>query len=117
MDFENSFPVDVGDRHVPLDRETLSQFGGVTGLGWTTSVLGYASSVIGTGSGSVTRLTTGPQSFLYAGACCFWRRSASTRSPAVWTSDRRSLGRTCQEACPGCRLPASRDLSRHGATG
>ena len=71
MDFETPFPVDVGDRRVTLDRETLYQLGGVTGLGWTTSVLGYASTVVGLGSGYVTRFVTDPQSFLYAGGVLF----------------------------------------------
>lgn len=65
------FPLDVGDRGVPFDRETLYRLGGLTGLGWTTSVLGYASTVIGIGSGYVTRLVTDPQSFLYAGGVLF----------------------------------------------
>lgn len=54
-----------------FDGETLHQLGGVTGIGWTASVLGYASSVIGLGSGYLTRLVSDPQSFLYAGGVLF----------------------------------------------
>ena len=54
-----------------LDGDTLHQLGGVTGIGWTASVLGYASAVVGYGSGYLARLTTDPQSFLYAGGVLF----------------------------------------------
>lgn len=71
MDSETTFPLDMDGRSVSLDQETLYKLGGVTGLGWTTSVLGYASTVIGIGTGYVTRLVTDPQSFLYAGGVLF----------------------------------------------
>ena len=54
-----------------LDSELLHQLGGVTGIGWTASVLGYATTVIGYGSGYVTRVVSDPQSFLYAGGVLF----------------------------------------------
>jgi hypothetical protein len=54
-----------------LDSETLHRLGGVTGIGWTTSVLGYASTFVGYGSGYLSKLTTDPQSFLYAGGVLF----------------------------------------------
>lgn len=54
-----------------LDSETLHQLGGVTGFGWTASLLGYLGTVLGIGSGYLTRLATDPHSFLYAGAILF----------------------------------------------
>ncbi|WP_435176439.1 hypothetical protein [Halorussus sp. AFM4] len=54
-----------------LDGDILHQLGGVTGIGWTASVLGYATTVVGYGSGYVTRLVSDPQSFLYAGGVLF----------------------------------------------
>jgi hypothetical protein len=71
MGFGSPFPLNVSKKSGRLDRETLYRLGGVTGLGWTTSVLGYASTVIGIGSGYVSRLVTDPQSFLYAGGVLF----------------------------------------------
>ncbi|MFC4551530.1 MULTISPECIES: hypothetical protein [Halorussus] len=54
-----------------FDRGMLHQLGGVTGLGWTTSMLGYASAVLGVGGGYLARFSTDPQSFLYAGGVLF----------------------------------------------
>lgn len=54
-----------------FDDDTLHRLGGVTGIGWTASVLGYASTVVGYGSGYLTRLVNDPQSFLYAGGILF----------------------------------------------
>lgn len=54
-----------------VDAETLHRLGGVTGLGWTASVLGYASTVVGYGSEYLLRLISDPQSFLYAGGVLF----------------------------------------------
>ena len=51
-------------------RELLHQLGGVTGFGWTTSIIGYLSAVLGYG-GYVSRFVTDPQSFLYAGVILF----------------------------------------------
>ena len=65
------FPLDVSNRSVSLDRETLYQLAGVTGLGWTTSVISYASTVASTDNGYVARLVADPQSFLYAGGVLF----------------------------------------------
>ncbi|WP_205254531.1 MULTISPECIES: hypothetical protein [Halorussus] len=54
-----------------LDSEMLHQLGGITGIGWTASVLGYATTVVGYGSGYLSRLATEPHSFLYAGGVLF----------------------------------------------
>lgn len=54
-----------------FDAETLYRLGGVTGVGWTASVLGYASTVVGYGGGYLTRVINDPQSFLYAGGVLF----------------------------------------------
>lgn len=55
------------------DTETdlLNQLTGLTGLGWTASVLGYLSTVIGYGNGLLTRLVVEPQSLLYVGGSFF----------------------------------------------
>ena len=54
-----------------FDKDLLNQLTGLTGLGWTTSVLGYLSSVIGYGNGLITRLVAEPQSLLYVGGSFF----------------------------------------------
>jgi hypothetical protein len=54
-----------------LDADSLDQLGGVTGLGWTVSLLGYLTTVIGYGNALVTRLIADPQSFLYVGSVLF----------------------------------------------
>ena len=53
------------------NNETLSQLAGITGLGWTASLFGFISTMIGYGSNFVPRLIAGPQSFLYLGAVFF----------------------------------------------
>jgi len=54
-----------------FDKDLLNQLTGLTGLGWTTSVLGYLSSVIGYGNGLISRLVAEPQSLLYVGGSFF----------------------------------------------
>lgn len=54
-----------------MNREVLHKLGGVTGLGWTASLLGYLSTVLGYGNGVVARVVTNPQSLLYAGVVLF----------------------------------------------
>ncbi|MFC7185914.1 hypothetical protein [Halorubrum yunnanense] len=54
-----------------LDADSLDQLGGVTGLGWTVSLLGYLTTVIGYGNALVSRLIADPQSFLYVGSVLF----------------------------------------------
>jgi len=53
------------------DRSFLETLAGITGVGWTTSLLGFLATVLGYGNGVVTRLVTDPQSLLYVGAVCF----------------------------------------------
>jgi hypothetical protein len=53
------------------DEDLLNQLTGLTGLGWTTSVLGYLSTVIGYGNGLISRLVAEPQSLLYVGGSFF----------------------------------------------
>ena len=53
------------------DEDLLNQLTGLTGLGWTTSVLGYLSTVIGYGNGVISRLVAEPQSLLYVGGSFF----------------------------------------------
>ena len=47
------------------DERTLEQLAGFTGVGWTTSVLGYLSMIAGYGNSVLARLITEPQSLLY----------------------------------------------------
>jgi hypothetical protein len=47
--------------------DSLDQLAGVTGFGWTASLLGYVSSTIGYS----TALVTNPQSLLYLGGVLF----------------------------------------------
>lgn len=53
------------------DKDLLNQLTGLTGLGWTASVLGYLSTVIGYGNGLISRLVAEPQSLLYVGGSFF----------------------------------------------
>ncbi|WP_435097213.1 hypothetical protein [Halorubrum sp. N11] len=53
------------------DKDLLNQLTGLTGLGWTASVLGYLSTVIGYGNGLLSRLVVEPQSLLYVGGSFF----------------------------------------------
>lgn len=51
--------------------ELVDQIAGITGLGWTASLLGYAITVIGYGNSVVSRLVADPQSLLYVGTVLF----------------------------------------------
>lgn len=53
------------------DGDLLDQLAGVTGLGWTASLLGYLSLAVGYGNGLMSRLVADPQSLLYVGVACF----------------------------------------------
>ena len=53
------------------DTDLLNQLSGLTGLGWTGSVLGYLSTMIGYGNGLISRLATEPKSLLYVGGSFF----------------------------------------------
>ena len=54
-----------------LDKDALNQIAGITGIGWTASVLGYLTTVIGYGNTVVTRIVADPQSLLYLGGALF----------------------------------------------
>jgi hypothetical protein len=54
-----------------VNRDMFDQLAGVTGIGWTTSLLGFLSSVIGYGNGLVGRLVTDPSTLLYLGGVFF----------------------------------------------
>lgn len=49
------------------DADRLDQIAGITGLGWTGSVLSYLVVAVGYGNGLVSRLAVDPQSLLYLG--------------------------------------------------
>ncbi len=49
------------------NRDALDQVAGITGIGWTTSFLGYLSTVIGSGNA----LITNPHSLLYLSGVLF----------------------------------------------
>lgn len=53
------------------DRDALNQLAGITGLGWTTSILGYLVAVLGYGSTILSRLVVDPRSLLYLGGALF----------------------------------------------
>lgn len=53
------------------EKDLLNQLGGLMGLGWTASVLGYLGSLIGYGNGVISRLVVEPQSLLYVGGSFF----------------------------------------------
>ncbi len=62
----------MGAKRLSLpDRDLLTTIAGITGLGWTTSILGFLSTVVGVGNGLVARLAVDPQTLLYVGAVCF----------------------------------------------
>lgn len=54
------------ERIVP-NEERLDQLAGLTGVGWTTSLLGYLGAAVGYGSSLVAR----PSSLLYLGGALF----------------------------------------------
>ncbi|WP_226010539.1 hypothetical protein [Halomicrobium salinisoli] len=54
-----------------VNRNTFDQLAGITGIGWTTSLLGFLSSVVGYGNGVISRLVTDPSSLLYLGGLFF----------------------------------------------
>jgi hypothetical protein len=49
----------------------LDQLAGLTGLGWTASVLGFAATLVGYGNSVVLRLVSDPTSLLYTGVVLF----------------------------------------------
>jgi hypothetical protein len=53
------------------DDDRLYQLGGITGLGWTVSLLGYLGAIVGYGNSLITRLVAEPQSLLYVGGVLF----------------------------------------------
>ncbi|WP_248516491.1 hypothetical protein [Salinarchaeum laminariae] len=57
--------------YLTQDRDALNQLAGITGLGWTASILGYLVTVIGYGSTLVSRIVVDPQSLLYLGGALF----------------------------------------------
>ena len=52
------------------EKDILNQLSGLTGLGWTTSLLGYLSMVLGYSNSILIRIAD-PQSLLYLGVCFF----------------------------------------------
>lgn len=49
----------------------LDQIAGITGVGWTASLLGYLMTVIGYGNSIISRLVVEPRSLLYVGSTLF----------------------------------------------
>ncbi|SHH50503.1 hypothetical protein [Halobaculum gomorrense] len=54
-------------QRIGANGDALDQVAGITGIGWTASVLGYLSAVIGYGNS----LVTNPQALLYLGGAFF----------------------------------------------
>lgn len=62
----------MGSKRIPdPDVDLLDQLAGLTGLGWTASILGYLGTVVGYGNGLLARLVVEPQSLLYVGGTLF----------------------------------------------
>ena len=59
------------DTETTRTESTLDQLAGLTGLGWTGSVLGFLGTVFGYGNAYVARLVTEPISLLYVGGVLF----------------------------------------------
>ncbi|WP_227015765.1 hypothetical protein [Haloarcula sp. JP-L23] len=58
--------------NLPLpNADTLDQLAGVTGLGWTTSLLGFLTTLIGYGNSLLSRFAAEPQTLLYLGVAFF----------------------------------------------
>jgi len=55
---------------VASDRDGLDQLAGITGLGWTASIIGYLGTAIGIGNTLVARVAD-PQSLFYLGVVLF----------------------------------------------
>lgn len=58
-------------RRLVADADSLDRLAGLTGIGWTTSLLGFLGTAVGVGNGLVARVVTDPQSLLYVGGLCF----------------------------------------------
>ncbi|MGM0398044.1 MAG: hypothetical protein ACQEQY_03540 [Halobacteriota archaeon] len=58
-------------QQLTAEHDLLDQLAGVTGLGWTVSLLGYLGTLIGYGNSIVSRLVVDPQSLLYIGGAFF----------------------------------------------
>ena len=54
-------------RSIVSEEKLLDQLAGLTGIGWTTAILGFVSTVIGYGS----NLVANPYSLLYLGSALF----------------------------------------------
>ncbi len=53
------------------DSNVLDQLAGITGVGWTVSILGYVTAAVGHGTVVISRLVADPQSLLYLGGALF----------------------------------------------
>lgn len=53
------------------DEQVLDELAGITGLGWTASVLGALGSLAGYGNSIFSTLAVGPLSLLSLGIACF----------------------------------------------
>lgn len=58
-------------RWLRSDVNTLDQLAGITGVGWTVSILGYVSAILGHEIAVISRFVAGPESLLYLGAALF----------------------------------------------
>lgn len=55
-------------RTSPSETDLVDQIAGITGLGWTASLLGYLITVVGYGNSVISRLVVDPRSLLYVGS-------------------------------------------------
>lgn len=54
-----------------LNRDALDQLAGFTGVGWTTSILGFLSTLMGYGNSLISRFVADSRSLLYVGVVFF----------------------------------------------
>mgnify|MGYP006275358235 CR=1 FL=1 len=65
------------------DGDAIDQVAGITGLGWTASLLGYLGTVIGYSNS----LITNPQTLLYVGGVFFVTTLGLDRLRSQWSND------------------------------
>lgn len=63
--------MDLTKRIPSLEGETIDQMAGIAGVGWTTSLLAFLTTVIGYSNSVISRFMSDSRIFLYAGVVFF----------------------------------------------
>lgn len=63
--------MDFMERIPSLEGETIDQVAGITGIGWTTSLLVFLTTAIGYSNSLISRFMSDSRVFLYAGVVFF----------------------------------------------